>query len=573
LRHQTITMNFKPLLTLLLPLLAIACEGTKIKQILDSAESVMAAYPDSALIELCKINKSDFSTDAGYARFALLKTKALDKNYVDIADDSLILFSYQYYQRHGEKSRRLQAAYYLGVVYENAHNYADAIFALEEAGALAEQEGDYHYWGLSNQHLSSVYSKCHDAIKAVKYSEKAVDCFEKANKPLYADYSRLDLSKAYIDMRNRQKADSVLNFILSRNKDNALYFYACREKCNAAMELLDPDYETAGEYLNIMLSTDASKLRRNDYENLAIVAQFKGEDSLADEYLRLSYGLLKTNTDTAVHYRSVASVNYMRKNYLAAIEAINNTIEIRDKAIIRFLENSLSHELEQIYRSNYIKESEQKHKQALLYTNVIISLFIVIVLLTCIIRRRNNRIRKEMQNIEILSKEIELFKKDEKSSRQVMDTFVKDKIDTIRTISSYYFSWDDESVRKQAQKGEFNSKEDIIKKFREQLRTLRADTQFLSCIENNIDSNTGGLISQLKKDSLLKDGHHMDEMDIKVLTLLLAGFTSTSISFLTKLSDAAIRTRKTRYKQYFGSHKDERFRVLAKSLENTRAKS
>ena len=54
------------------------------------AEAVMNEHPDSALNLLKGIAQSELQTQAHHARYALLYSQALDKNYIDLTNDSLI---------------------------------------------------------------------------------------------------------------------------------------------------------------------------------------------------------------------------------------------------------------------------------------------------------------------------------------------------------------------------------------------------------------------------------------------------------------------------------------------------
>ena len=54
------------------------------------AETVMNEYPDSALNLLKGIAQTELQTREHHARYALLYSQALDKNYIDLTNDSLI---------------------------------------------------------------------------------------------------------------------------------------------------------------------------------------------------------------------------------------------------------------------------------------------------------------------------------------------------------------------------------------------------------------------------------------------------------------------------------------------------
>ena len=57
---------------------------------LQQAEAMMDEHPDSALNLLKGIAQPELQTQAHHARYALLYSQALDKNYIDLTNDSLI---------------------------------------------------------------------------------------------------------------------------------------------------------------------------------------------------------------------------------------------------------------------------------------------------------------------------------------------------------------------------------------------------------------------------------------------------------------------------------------------------
>ncbi|MBQ5750256.1 MAG: tetratricopeptide repeat protein, partial [Bacteroidaceae bacterium] len=85
------------LLTLVAALLFVACrtDNTSI-QLLDQAETLMNVAPDTALALLDSIDSHRLGR-ADNARYALLRSQALDKNYIDITNDSLISIAVDYY--------------------------------------------------------------------------------------------------------------------------------------------------------------------------------------------------------------------------------------------------------------------------------------------------------------------------------------------------------------------------------------------------------------------------------------------------------------------------------------------
>lgn len=84
---------------------------------LDSAEAAMESAPGKSLKIIESIDRASLNSRRLKARFALLYSMALNKNYIDIANDSIIAPAVRYYRRHGTPNERMLAYYYNGIVY------------------------------------------------------------------------------------------------------------------------------------------------------------------------------------------------------------------------------------------------------------------------------------------------------------------------------------------------------------------------------------------------------------------------------------------------------------------------
>lgn len=87
-------------------LLCWGCKQTDVTQVLDRAETCMAERPDSSLYLLRTLDKRHISGSLRKARYALLYSQALDKNYIDVDNDSLIRVAVDYYKGHAPPTKR-----------------------------------------------------------------------------------------------------------------------------------------------------------------------------------------------------------------------------------------------------------------------------------------------------------------------------------------------------------------------------------------------------------------------------------------------------------------------------------
>lgn len=93
---------------------------------MDLAESLMKTRPDSALSVLDSI-KTENLGEKDEARYALLKSMALDKNYIDTTSFDVIQPAIDYFLKEGSDDEKLRTYYYQGRIYQNRKNNDSAM--------------------------------------------------------------------------------------------------------------------------------------------------------------------------------------------------------------------------------------------------------------------------------------------------------------------------------------------------------------------------------------------------------------------------------------------------------------
>ncbi len=138
-------MKLKFLVVLLLIALCYsACKNiSEIDSTLNDVSEYMEEYPDSALTVLQKIEPNQLADKKQKARYALLLTIALDKNYIDTTNFNLLQPAIEYYLRKGNATEKLRTYYYMGRICVNAQD--------------EEQAMNYYLLGLSQGENSDDY--------------------------------------------------------------------------------------------------------------------------------------------------------------------------------------------------------------------------------------------------------------------------------------------------------------------------------------------------------------------------------------------------------------------------------
>ena len=112
----------------------VACSHHSVHwETLAQVESYIEERPDSALTILQGMNKDELSGMEEKAKYALLLSIALDKNYIDRTDFDVLQPAIDYYQRHGTATDKLRTYYYQGRIYTNLGDNASAIIRFSKA--------------------------------------------------------------------------------------------------------------------------------------------------------------------------------------------------------------------------------------------------------------------------------------------------------------------------------------------------------------------------------------------------------------------------------------------------------
>ncbi len=197
----------------LLPL--VSCGNRAVSAQLDDIESYIQERPDSALAILKAIDKQNLATRSLKAKYAVLYSAALDKNYIDTTDLSIIEPAVNYYRRHGSADEKLKALYYQGRVHFNAGDYNKAIVSFSEALPLVEKTTDNKYDGMLYSTIAAAYNLNFAIDECIAFSKKAYESFIAAGEKDLADWALYSQAQDYSNMREYSKADSLYKSLLS----------------------------------------------------------------------------------------------------------------------------------------------------------------------------------------------------------------------------------------------------------------------------------------------------------------------------------------------------------------------
>ena len=548
----------------LLVLLLSSCVSHRAMDALDRTEEMLSESPDSALAIVRAIQQEDLTTRSLRARHALLLTQAQDMSYVDVKEDSTILVAYNWYKHGGNRLNRLKSTYYLGVIRQNAGNDIEAAILFRAAEPLAEELKEYRWKSLCSQHLSQIYSSNFDQGSALQFAKESLNAAEKAGDTLMAGYCRLDVASRYLALSQLDSAEVLLKQVI-RDSDKRRYLHSYASRLLAKRYLFEkkPDYDKADSLYHAIVEEGAIPLTSQDYGDLGLIAEYKGMQQLSRDFCKKAEETMLSMSDSSIYFLALTNIYDIRNDCQQAYDSYSRAMEIQNRIVSVQLEQSISHAMENYYEGQAELEKEKKRVILLLFVLLGSVLVGLIVWLVRRLRKSRQEVLENMAQIQDFSKDLDVLQSRDKDSQVLLDYYTKEMIGSLNSLATAYFSWDSENVRQKEKRIGGRSKEEMIKVFQKQLEGFRKDKTFYSSLEKSLNVSDNNIMDRAR-ETLKQEKKY----DFELLLLYFAGFSAKSICFLKGLTEASVRMRKTRLKQFFAALPDCQGRDFVKKLEH-----
>lgn len=199
----------------LISLCWVSCSESKEQEVLNHVESVIEAHPDSALALLRGVDKALLGSDKERARYALLMSMALDKNYIDTTSFDVIQPAIEYYLDKGTPDEKLKTLYYQGRIYQNKGDRDNAINTF--ARALDNTRGVKDSLCIARTLVAqaALYFDLYDFASYTNFHLRAAKIYKNYS---YKDYEfdcLLNALNGANAKKDKSLADSILNLCSS----------------------------------------------------------------------------------------------------------------------------------------------------------------------------------------------------------------------------------------------------------------------------------------------------------------------------------------------------------------------
>ena len=516
--------------SIILITLASSCCRTEIQNKLDSAESLLQPQPDSCLTIMESIVPSGLKTKGEKARYALLMSAAKDKNYIDVASDSLIRIAVDYYSVRKDRLHRMMANYYQGLALNNAGEYTAAIVALEKAEKDALDLDDHLYAGLILLRKGDIYTKTLNNPATQSCLMEAINHFKYLDNPDYAAYTELGLAISYINSHNFTTAKQQLESVHAYNNDNLNDYYSLEK----AVIMIELD-ENLTEAIRLLRNSPKSLFNSQDYCLYAMAMENIGQRDSTDKLIYNAYSLCMSKQDSVGIDFMYADILHRRGNDAEAYMLTRNAAFVQDSVTMVLLQQSVSNAQRDYYKAESLLQEERagrlRDRNRLGTATALLALALLSGLTLSYRKRKEQEIQEQMLKFSLTQSELQHA---EQANASLLGSLFSEKFNHLDKLSADYVRADNDKERLVA-----------LREFKEEIAALRTNDDLFLSLEQDLDRYCDGVMTKLKDQVPAIKGENR-----KLISLFFAGLPYSTVQLvMNRVSIESLKTARSRFRK------------------------
>ena len=542
---------------LVLVIVMQSCSNRRAQSVLDDVGSFIQEKPDSALVILESLNKTELKTRRLRAKYSLLYSIALDKNYVDTTDLSIIQPASDFYGKHGTPVEKMKTHYYRGCIHANRGEDDSAmhyyLLALEDSSKV----DDNHYKELVNSAISDLFSRNNNAEQELSYTEEALKYGKIAGDSVGVWAITGHLASCYANNRRWEDAEKTYSNFFSMTVHDSLT--ADLRRLVYAKDLLrfpKPDPRRSVEIIEQIAHSRPASMTMEGYCIYAYANQKLGNTAVANAVIEQLNSMNRQQDIVRLwRYRICRD----QGQYKQALQDLEECVLAQDSIVLSSLSQSLlKSQRDFLQAETAVLKSKRELNNLRMASLTLFSILIVGILLLLHLRKKaalNTRIEElaalylesqqvlDLQNVRTAGLNAKLAEKDKDllQLKKQFATLYKAQYKALNDLCAAYLS----PIKK-------DRKEVVYDEAMRQLEVIINDKEtqnkFMSMVNNSLDN----IIDKLRRDL---PGHK--ELDFRFLMYVIVGFDATTISNLTGYSIGTVYTKKNRLKGEISSLSSE----------------
>jgi tetratricopeptide (TPR) repeat protein len=459
---------------------------------------------------------------------------ALDKNFIDVSDDSIARVAVDYFSKHGPQKYHARSLYYLGLAYYYQEDYNKAIVEFTKAEEVAEK-CDSLYLGFVKVAQAEVYAQTYNPIEEIRCLREALDINSKVSTKYYCDVVKLNIiSSLFNQYHHDEEAEQLLHQLLDdETVDDKIRVSA--ELIQAYITVIyheNPDFSKAVKiYEDVFVGNLSHYITIKNYWAWAYSLNALGRRMESQELI--GQLILEPSGTTSYWQYMIAKYN---GNLKSALSHLEDYIKYNDTEVSDALIQSLALS-QRDYYSSQSELSKSRARIARLTSLFILLIAIFSALLACIlirsyVKRQEHQKEKYLLYISEINRQLdEARKEDYPALKKKYLSLYKTKFETIGSLSEQYI---------QAE-GRSDIESLMFKKVVTLIKEIKNDSTNRAKFEAMLDEDLDMIMTNLRKEM-----PKFSETDYSIFSYLVVGFDATTISRLLDISVNNIYVHKHR---------------------------
>ena len=528
------------LFLLAFPLVSCVRERAMTRE-MDLVEACVNERPDSALTILRQIDTTSLLKPSEKARYALLYAMALDKNYIDTTDISIICPAVRYYTKHGSSREKALSYYYEGRILFNAKRDAEALISQMHALENSLKSDPDRNTGLIYSALSDLTSRSYCWDETYDYLIKAKEVFLQIKDTAAASLIAENILISLSNLGKKEDALQMADSLLRENIPSNLYADLLLRKAGIMVDTAKVDYRPALDCYLQAFKHDG----KPSAKQLARYAYALGRCGYYDESRQVF--------DRLMHSDSLGSASAKawkqelladEGDYAEAYRLLRESLDFQTEKVNQLITQSLFRTQRDYFK---VLESEavlKNTKQG--YTTVILllSALLLAVILGILAFSNKKRVTAKELEMERLTQSMQdaLSKKEQAISNMQVE-FKNIHNTRFKQLEQYYKDFE---IARRSGAGE----KDLYDKLLATIHDIEGDIEGQRYLDTLIDQKYNGIMKRLREEC-----PDLPKQDYLLFSYTAAKFDNSTIGMLLgNISTDAIHMRRSRLRKYFRTH-------------------
>lgn len=368
-----------------------SCSPYNERLALDRADSLMETYPDSSLSILQVIDKENLGSKKERARYALLMSMALDRNYIETTKFDVLQPAVDYYLKHGNPNEKVRTYYYQGRIYQNGGDRDNALNSFVKGIDNSSNCTDSITLVRMLLAQAFILYEFHDFDSYIAANLRAADISGKLSKKDYEFISLINALNGALVTDNKSMCDSIISLCGAFKDMN-------EEQKSSLLELRISYTETFGtkQDLESILSHNNNSLESEPTGALRLASAYNrlGDNQKATRLLdyvrnqKNSYDTLKYQAILVAVYKDIGDY----KNALSTYERFSQKLD----SINYNMFEQKAKSLEEKHALELKAQQDAREKAGIIWGCMGGILFLAMVVVILLLLFRSNRSQKEL---------------------------------------------------------------------------------------------------------------------------------------------------------------------------------